>query len=328
MGSDRVGGRVVGRGAGWYRGDCHVHSVYSDGHLTPEQLAAEARTAGLDFIAATEHNTSAGHAAWSGVAGDDLLVILGEEVTTDNGHWLALGIRPGQEIDWRYRVRDGVLGRHLDEVHRTGGLCVAAHPHAPYQSGTFMYPHQGLDVIEVWNGLWASDLPWSADNAAALAEWGRNLAADIHSGTWRPAMGNSDTHFENQMGIPQTVVQADDFTTGAILAGIRAGRSWVAESSSVDLAVTLSTNHRTAGIGEQLETDNKPAVVRVAVQGVPSGSISVHTDRGTVHRASLPEDGAGATEWATTAEESDYVRIEVRHPSGAMAALTNPVILI
>jgi predicted metal-dependent phosphoesterase TrpH len=48
----------------WYRGDCHVHTVHSNGgELTPQQLAAEAREAGLDFIATTEHNTSAAHGA-------------------------------------------------------------------------------------------------------------------------------------------------------------------------------------------------------------------------------------------------------------------------
>jgi hypothetical protein len=121
------------------------------------------------------------------------------------------------------RVADGVLARHLDDVHRAGGLCVVAHPHAPYLSGTFMYPYQGFDVIEVWNGQWSSGRPWNADNASALAEWSRNLAADIHAGSWRPAMGNSDTHFENQIGIPQTVVLADELTTAAILAGLKAG---------------------------------------------------------------------------------------------------------
>ena len=77
--------RVAARGRGWYRGDCHVHSVYSDGKLTPEQLAAGARAAGLDFIATTEHNTADAHGAWHAHAGDDLLVILGEEVTTQTG---------------------------------------------------------------------------------------------------------------------------------------------------------------------------------------------------------------------------------------------------
>jgi hypothetical protein len=64
-------------GGRWYRGDCHVHSVHSTGaDLTPEQLAAEARAAGLDFVATTEHNTDDGHDAWAPHAGDDLLVIM------------------------------------------------------------------------------------------------------------------------------------------------------------------------------------------------------------------------------------------------------------
>lgn len=75
-------------GIGWYRGDCHVHSTYSDGELTPPQLAAAARAAGLDFLATTDHNTVDTHDAWSSEDGADLLVILGEEVTTRAGHWL------------------------------------------------------------------------------------------------------------------------------------------------------------------------------------------------------------------------------------------------
>jgi predicted metal-dependent phosphoesterase TrpH len=169
-----------------------VHSVLSQGgELTVEQLAAGARAAGLDVIATTEHNTSDGHGLWGPHAGDDLLVILGQEVVTETGHWLALGIEPGQVVDWRYRVRDEVIDRYLAQVHNVGGLCVAAHPHAPYMSGDFMYPYQGFDAVEVWNGLWTSDRPWNADNEAALAEWGRSLAAEIHRGRWRPASTGS-----------------------------------------------------------------------------------------------------------------------------------------
>lgn len=45
------------RGRSWYRGDCHLHTVYSDGRRTPQQLVADARAAGLDFIVSTDHNT-------------------------------------------------------------------------------------------------------------------------------------------------------------------------------------------------------------------------------------------------------------------------------
>lgn len=183
-------GRVAARGRGWYRGDCHVHSTASHGgELTPGQLAAAARASGLDFIAVTEHNTTDTHGAWGRLAGDGLLVILGQEVVTDTGHWLALGTGPGQVVEWRYGVRHGVIGRHVSRVRETGGLCVAAHPHAPYPGGVFMYPLDGFDAVEVWNGLWSSDRPWNADNGAAVAEWGRALAAGIHGGRWLPAIG-------------------------------------------------------------------------------------------------------------------------------------------
>ncbi|WP_326769592.1 CehA/McbA family metallohydrolase [Streptomyces sp. NBC_01591] len=319
--------RVAGRGRDWYRGDCHVHSVHSDGELTPEQLAAGARAAGLDFLATTEHNTSEAHGAWARHVGDDLLVILGEEVTTRTGHWLALGTRPGQVVDWRYGLRDERVGRHLDEVHRAGGLCVAAHPHAPYASGTFMYPYQGFDVVEVWNGLWSSDVPWNADNEAALAEWGRSLAADIHRGRWRPAMGNSDTHLAGQIGFPHTVVLAEELSAEAVLAGIRSGRSWIAESAAVELSFRASAGDRSAGIGERLEAGDAPAEVRVDVRGVPSGTVGFHTERGRAHHVSLPASGSGAVEWRIGTADSAFVRVEVRHPDGRMAALSNPIIL-
>lgn len=43
-------------------------------------------------------------------------------------------------------------------------------------------PHAGDDRLVIL-GQWTSDLPWNADNEAALADWGRRLAADIHDGT-------------------------------------------------------------------------------------------------------------------------------------------------
>lgn len=319
--------RVPDRGRGWYRGDCHVHSTRSHGgELTPAQLAAGARAAGLDFIATTEHNTSDGHGDW-GPYGEELLVILGREITTRTGHWLALGIAPGQEVEWRYGVRDDAVDRHVRQVREAGGLCVAAHPHAPYPSGLFMYPYQGFDVVEVWNGPWASDVPWQADNAAALAEWGRGLAADVHGGRWRPAIGGSDTHLAGQLGTPHTVVLAEELSTDAVLAGLRAGRSWIAGSAAVELSMTVAAGDRRAGIGERLPTGGEAAVVRVELSGVPSGTVSFHTERGRAHREQLPADGSGAVEWRTSAESAASVRVEVRHPGGDMAALTNPVVL-
>ncbi|WSF35990.1 hypothetical protein OG625_33360 [Streptomyces sp. NBC_01351] len=80
--------RVPGRGRAWYRGDCHVHSVHSDGRRTPTEIAGLARAAGLDFINTSEHNTHSSHTAWAGACDQGLLVLTGEEVTTRTGHVL------------------------------------------------------------------------------------------------------------------------------------------------------------------------------------------------------------------------------------------------
>jgi hypothetical protein len=190
-----------------------------------------------------------------------------------------------------------------------------------------MYPFHGFDAVEVWNGLWRSDLPWNADNEAALAEWGRALAAGIRGGRWLPAIGNNDAHLESQLGTPHTVVLADELSADAVLAGIRAGRAWIAESAAVELSLHVCAADRSAGIGERLETGGGPAVVRAVIGGVPSGTVSFHTGRGTVHRESLSDGSPSIIEWRTSAKESAFVRVEVRHAGGHAAALTNPVIL-
>ncbi|MEV7027696.1 PHP-associated domain-containing protein, partial [Kitasatospora sp. NPDC093558] len=227
-------------------------------------------------------------------------------------------------------------------VRRGGGLCVAAHPHAPYVSGTFRYPYRGFDAVEVWNGPWRSDLSWQADNEAALTEWGRSLAPDVRRGRWRPAVGNSDAHLAGQIGVPHTVVLADELGAGAVLAGIRAGRSRLAASDGVELAFSVTCGDRTAGIGEALVTDaavatgeaamtgDGPAVVRAEVRGVPFGTVVLHTGKGRAHTTSLPGDGAGTVEWPmrpAEAAESVLVRVEVRYADGRMAALTNSIVL-
>jgi hypothetical protein len=307
----------------WFRGDCHVHTARSNGAtLAAEEVVHAARRSGLDFIATTEHNTVDGHVDWAPCAGE-LVVIPGQEVTTRTGHWLALGLEPGQLIDWHYGVRDGRLEVELDRVRAAPGLCVAAHPHAPYVGGQLGYPFELFDAVEVWNGSWTSDVPWQADNETALAEWGRGLASGVAAGRWLPAVGNSDAHLPGQLGTPQTVVLADELTPTAVLAGLRAGRSWIAASRDVELSLTASAGARVAGIGGVLRAEQ--VVVAVSVRRVASGRVSFHTEQGRVHSATLPPSGTGEVTWEARASDAGFVRVEVRDRGGAMAALTNPV---
>ena len=329
--------RARGRGRAWYRGDCHLHTVHSDGRRTPEDVAAAARAAGLDFIATTEHNTTSGHGAWQGLWGEDLLILCGEEVTTRNGHYLAIGTDPGTFVDWRYRARDDAYGRYVRTVHRAGGLVVPAHPNCPYVGCQWKFGYAGADAIEVWNG------PWTADDELALAAWDNMLAAAGREragggeGRWTPAMGNSDAHREPQVvGLPQTVVHAEDLSRAAVLEGIRRGRSWLAESSGIELALSATgPRGEHAGIGERLRVaPDAEVTVRLEVSGVPDGTARLLTDQGEMRSERLPASGSGTVAWRTTASLASYVRAEIRRPRpggaspelpGPMAAMTNPL---
>lgn len=325
--------RAKGRGRDWYRGDCHIHSRHSDGRRTPAEIAAQARAAGLDFVNSSEHNTHASHPHWADLAGDDLLIMLGEEVTTRNGHVLALGTEPGTFVDWRYRARDNRWAGVARDIRRAGGLVVPAHPHAACVGCGWKFGFAEADAVEVWNG------PFTPDDEVALAEWDNALAASVRDGRgrWLPAMGNSDAHRPpDAVGMPQTVVLADDLTREAVLAGIRAGRSYVTESGRVSLAFTATGGRgERAGIGERLHVDrDAPVTVRLEAFGVPRCTVRFVTDQGTVLAGDpLPVSGSGVVEWRTTAAHAAYVRAEVRHETavgplpGVMAALTNPVFL-
>jgi hypothetical protein len=146
------------RGKSWYRGDCHLHTVYSDGKRTAQELVADARAAGLDFMVSTDHNTSSSTLQWGNEATDDLLILNGEEVTTRSGHWPAIGLPAGQWIDWRYRASDQRDFRcFVDQVHRLGGLVTAAHPFAACFGCTYEFAYEIADMVEVWNGPWTAD---------------------------------------------------------------------------------------------------------------------------------------------------------------------------
>ena len=318
-----------GRGTAWYRGDMHLHTVHSDGRRLPEEVAAGARAAGLDFIVSTEHNTTSAHGIWGNHATTDLLIMNGEEITTRNGHMLALGLARGQWVDWRYRSDDDALPGLLHQIHAAGALAVAAHPYCPFVGCSWKFGYDELDAIEVWNG------PWTLDDEVSLSTWDNLLIANAGDRRWVPAVGNSDAHSEPQViGLPQSVVLASRLERGALLAGIKRGRLWIAESQAVGLTFTASADGRTAGIGERLEVDETDAVtVTLNVTGAPGAVVRLFTDEGQIFQTTLPAAGPGAVTWTTRPRVSRFVRAEVRRVQDnpalptTMVALTNPIFL-
>lgn len=105
--------------------DLHLHTSFSDGWPTPQEAVAHAAAnTGLDVIAVTDHDTIEGalraaeHAAATGAR---VRVIVGEEVSTRDGHVLGLflekAVCPGQSA-----------AATVYEIHCQGGVAIAAHP--------------------------------------------------------------------------------------------------------------------------------------------------------------------------------------------------------
>lgn len=100
-------------------GAIHMHTTYSDGSGSVEELALAAQQAGLRWIIITDHDTLAGlpQAGWL----HDVLVIIGHEITPDRNHFLALNL--DYVIDNRLPPQD-----FIDAVYAAGGFGIIAHP--------------------------------------------------------------------------------------------------------------------------------------------------------------------------------------------------------
>ena len=140
----------AGRAAPMILIDMHVHSRYSDGTLTPGQIAHEARRRGLALLALTDHDTTAGLAPFMrSCAGEGIKGVCGIELSAEAPftlHILGYRISPGAgeleaRLDYIRERRDArnlliceklrALGVDIDieEAREISGGYVVARPH-------------------------------------------------------------------------------------------------------------------------------------------------------------------------------------------------------
>jgi hypothetical protein len=139
----------------------HLHSLYSDGTGTVEEIARAGARAGVDVVLLTDHDTMAARSGWYG----DVLVLVGVEVSpAGRDHYLAFGL--GEPID--HTGMDGAAIARA--VREAGGFGFAAHP---FSRGSERFRQKPMryedlsevDGIEVWS--FVSDLVESVDSVPA-----------------------------------------------------------------------------------------------------------------------------------------------------------------
>jgi hypothetical protein len=230
-------------GPAWYCGDLHMHTGHSDGTCPsqtgksvpcPVFVTAEAAVRrGLDLIAITDHNTISHYDALRELQPyfDRLLFVPGREITTFQGHANVFGIT--RFVDYRIGTR-GVpnINAIAQQVHQLGGIISIKLPNAPSGEiclGCGWHPDPPADLhlfsaIEAVNGG-ALQGPYSG-----VSFW----KSQLNNGYRIPAIGGSDQHYgawpvshPDSVGIPTTVVFAQDLSVPAILDGIRSGHVFI-----------------------------------------------------------------------------------------------------
>jgi len=240
----------AGRGAeGWLdlRGVVHVHTRGShDSPGTIDEVVAAARSAGVVWVAITEH-TLPGELGAHGVI-DGVTVIPGFEMSTAGASLLALGVseRPPATKDPAALVRF---------THAAGGIAVVGH-----------FEHSRLDTPEAWraaapDAVELVNLHANSNQARASLGWRvpllpsglafRTLLAlpPTNLTHWEalpgppPIVGAVDAHakfrllgalggtvdrYRDMFRLLTTHVLARDASASAILEAIRAGRSYLA----------------------------------------------------------------------------------------------------
>lgn len=332
-------------GPAWYRGDLHLHTQHSDGGCPsrsgkripcPTFKTLEAAAArGLDFVAVTDHNTPAHLQDLAELSAyyDDLLVIPGREITTFHGHANVFGVTA--PLDFQLGgPRAPTLGRILDQVDAARGLFAINHPGLPSGEAcmgcgwTAKTDYGRVPAIEAINGVNATG-PLSG-----VGFWEKRLS----EGHRITAIGGSDNHDatltgQRAIGVPTTVVRADNLSQDAIMAGIRAGHVFVDAQGTKDrlLDVTAQTAGAKAGMGDILPAP-KGALVRLHIQvkGAAGGKVVLRSDEARlVPPNPIPLDGDDATVDVAFGVDGErhWIRVDVLGPDGALWLLGNPIYL-
>jgi hypothetical protein len=197
-----------------YVGNLHMHTPYSDGHVTHQGVALAALRAGLDFVVTTDHNVwIKGLDGYRTMGDRKVLLLVGEEIHDQT--------REPQKNHMLVYETNRELSQHaqdpqklLDHVNKAGGLAFIAHPTDPeapaFNEADLSWNDWEVDGyvgLELWNfmsefkGLLTSYLKalyyaYNPDRIATgpyaetLARWDSLLA----SGKKVVAIGGADAH--------------------------------------------------------------------------------------------------------------------------------------
>jgi predicted metal-dependent phosphoesterase TrpH len=189
--------------------DLHIHSKYSgDGTGSPKEIIKVLQKRGLNGMALTDHNSVTGSLKALEVAPKDFIVIPGQEITTLDGHIVALGIKKNIE-------RELSVEETVDKIIDFGGIPIVVHLFrnmSGIKKNNFKKIHKKISAIEVFNSC---SVPKSNLKSAKVAKQYKI------GGT-----GGSDSHIPEYVGLGYTLVDTNDTCADSVLSQINKKKTW------------------------------------------------------------------------------------------------------
>lgn len=312
-------------GSGWYRGELHSHSAHSDGKTTVAEVVDATAREGLDFLALTDHFTSAG---WrdldrptDGSTGGPTL-LRGIELTGHRGHANLHGLDEWVDpfVDGPATSADGERvavnpngGRDgerwdINAVARTvrsgAGLFCVNHPFA----GDLGWRYTELDwsLVDLMEVYHHQEGP---HNALQLAFWDEHL----RQGRRIVGVAGTDSHHPRQgrhrLGQCFTCIHAGGSSEAEVLAGLRSGRVYA--SLGPKLEFRAEKGDAVVQMGGEVD-GGEPVRLRVELAdvGYPA-QLHVLKDGFHFDRAEVGAGGAELVFEDTTPEAGSYYRLEL-----------------
>lgn len=328
--------RAIHEEAGWYRGDFHTHTHYSDGILSPSELVNLAIEEGLDFIAVTDHNTFGSFSEFG--ENRELLVIPGIEVTTDLGHFNLFGFEyiPA----WLQRLGNGKARVRLEDHGFSTSLFLQLtsdfglfnsinHPLLkPWEWRDPTTSLRFVQGLEVWN-----DPTWLDNqiaNPMAVDLW----TAWLNKGIRVTAIGGSDFHSPypskkirkplERVGIPSTYVYAQELSGAGILEGLLKRHVYISMGPVVDFQLKVDGDSFLPGsnLGERnckldfhakVISENLPVSARIVKNGRCVFEHFVNTFQSEIRYQERVAEG-----------DRSWYRLDLMDKHEKYVALTNP----
>jgi hypothetical protein len=199
--------------------DLHIHSQYSeDASGSPKEIMKILQKRGTQGMAITDHNSVKGSLEALKLAPKDFVIIPGVEISTADGHLLALGLK--NNIPRGLSVEETV-----ERIVEANGVPIVPHlfrKMSGVKKEKLLIIQAQVPAIEVFNGC---SLPKTNIKTAKVAK-------ELDLG----GIGGSDAHSPEYAGSGYTVVDSGDTSIDTILSEILRKKTW-GEGTTIPLEV-------------------------------------------------------------------------------------------